>query len=157
MSFPLFGIGWKIQGMENPGEKFLSRANQFFPPKSGGKSREENWAEWSFTRMPSIDPFNSRLSPTPLKTFVQITYHLFSSSSLYLPSTPSTVPGSLLSLFFFFLFSFYVHEPLKQCLCKLIINFILFHKINLIFFPDSFEQIECNLEKLIKITFKLLH
>ena len=105
MSFPLFGIGWKIQGMENPGEKFLSQAHQFFPPKSGGKSREENWAECSFTRMPSADPFHSRLSPTPLITFVQITYHLFSSSSLYLPSTPSTVPGSLLSFFFFFSFN----------------------------------------------------
>ena len=104
MSFPLFGIGWKLQGMENPGEKFLSRAHQFFPPKSGGKSREENWAECSFTKMPSTDPFHSWLSPTPLITFVQITYHLFSSSSLYLPSTPSTVPSSLLSFFFSFFF-----------------------------------------------------
>ena len=28
--------------VENPEEKFLSRAHKFFPPKSGGKSREEN-------------------------------------------------------------------------------------------------------------------
>ena len=56
-----------MQGMENPGEKFLSRTHQFFPPKLGGKSREEKWAEHGLTEMPSTDPSHSRLSPTPLK------------------------------------------------------------------------------------------
>ena len=45
MGFPLFGIGWKIEGVlgvKNLGEKFLSRAHNFFPPNLGGKAREEN-------------------------------------------------------------------------------------------------------------------
>ena len=45
MGFPLFGNGRKIGGVKNPGEKFLSRAHKFFPPKSGGKARGENCTE----------------------------------------------------------------------------------------------------------------
>ena len=37
MSFPLFDIGWKIQGMENPGENFSPGPTNFFLP-----NREEN-------------------------------------------------------------------------------------------------------------------
>ena len=48
MGFPLFGNGRKTEVAENPGEKFLSRAHKFFPPKSGGKERGEN----SFTVIP---------------------------------------------------------------------------------------------------------
>ena len=48
MGFPLFGNGRKTGGAEIPGEKFLSQAHKFFPPKSGGKVRGEN----SFTVIP---------------------------------------------------------------------------------------------------------
>ena len=41
MVFPLFGNGRKTGGVENPGEKFLSRAHKFFPPKSRGKQGEK--------------------------------------------------------------------------------------------------------------------
>ena len=137
------------------GEKFLSRAHQFFPPKSGGKSRKENWAECSFTRM--LSPLTLFIQDFHLTLFIQDPSEDFCPNNLSpfliffsLPSQHAVHCSRFSPLFFF-------HEPLKQCLCKLIINFILFHKINLIFFPDSFEQIERNLEKLIKITFKLLH
>ena len=42
MGFPLFGNGRKTGEVENPREKFFSRAHKFFPPKSGGKARGEN-------------------------------------------------------------------------------------------------------------------
>ena len=48
MGFPLFGNGRKTGGAEIPGEKFLSQAHKFFPPKLGGKVRGEN----SFTVIP---------------------------------------------------------------------------------------------------------
>ena len=33
----------ETEEVENPEEKFLSRAHKFFPPKSGGKARGENY------------------------------------------------------------------------------------------------------------------
>ena len=100
VGFPLFGIGWKIEGVENPGEKFLSRAHKFFPPKSGGKSREENCVLCNFTRMPSTNP-SFKAFTYPTEDFCPNDLSLF-LIFFSLPSAHRPLFQVLSSLFFFF-------------------------------------------------------
>ena len=55
----------KNRRVENPGEKFLSRAHNFFPPDLGGKAREENCVPAILLECPLINPsFKTFTYPT---------------------------------------------------------------------------------------------
>ena len=109
MGFPLFGIGWKVEGVENPGEKFLSRAHNFFPPDLGGKAREENFVPTILLECPPINPSFKTFTYPHWRLLSQMTYHFFSSSSLCLQHTVHCSRFSPLSfLFILFYFSFNV-------------------------------------------------
>ena len=122
-------MGWKSEfstvwyRVENardgkPGRKISLPGPPIFSSQIGRKIKGRK-VGWTWTYWNALHwPISFKTFTYPSETFVQITYHIFSSSSFYLPSTPSCSRFSPL-LFFFFFFSFYVHEPLKQCLCNL--------------------------------------
>ena len=105
MGFPLFGNGEKTGGVENPGEKFLSRAHKFFLPNREEKQGEKTASKQIYRNTLPLT-LHSRPSPTPPKTFVPNPYHFFSSSFLYLQHIVHCSRFSPLSLSFFFLIFF---------------------------------------------------
>ena len=101
--------------VENLGEKFLSGPTKFFLPNQEEKAREENCVPAILLECPPINP-SFKTFTYPTEDFCPKWPITFSHLLLSAFSTPSTVPGSLLSLFVFFFFNFFSFNVIYCCL-----------------------------------------
>ena len=84
-----------------PGRKISLPGPQIFSSQIGRKIKGRKLCPVQFYQNALPLTLHSRPSPTPLKTFFQMTYHFFSSSSLYLQHTVHCSRFSPICFFFF--------------------------------------------------------
>ena len=104
-------MGWKTEfssvweweenrGSGKPRRKFSLPSPQIFSSQIRRKSNDRKMSQCNFTVMPSHQPFIQDLHLTHWRLLPQILI-TFSHLLIFTFSTPSTIPGSLLFLFFF--------------------------------------------------------